>query len=148
MNLCFAERLSQDTLSSLFPIASLSKHYYSGLVTSDVYGTPVSTTLSTAVTIVFSNTVRAERSEGRHRMTPIGVLRQDHRAAVATTNLEVSGLAVVVGSEAVRAEVVGSDVVRAEVVGEIEGWFGGIKAFRLILVLEPDTRSGVHDSMS
>ena len=30
--------LSQDALSSLFPIASLSKYYYSGLVPSDVYG--------------------------------------------------------------------------------------------------------------
>ena len=62
--------VSQDTLSSLFPIASLSKYYYSGIVTrcstSDVYGTGVDTTVdaavSTVVRIVF-NTVRAERSE-------------------------------------------------------------------------------------
>ena len=60
----------QDTLPSPFPVASPSKYYYdyySGLVTrcsrSDVYGTP----LSTAVSIAFSNTVRAERSE---RPTP------------------------------------------------------------------------------
>jgi len=36
---------------------------------------PMNKTVDTAVTIGFSNTVRAERSEDRHRMTPIGVLR-------------------------------------------------------------------------
>ena len=36
----------------------------------------VSATVDTAVSIAFSNAVRAERSEDRHRMTPIGVLRQ------------------------------------------------------------------------
>ena len=66
--------LSQDTLPSPLAIGSLSQYYYSHCSTSDVYGTPVSTTIHTVVTIVFSNTVRAERSEGRHRMTPIGVL--------------------------------------------------------------------------
>ena len=35
--------LSQDILSSLFPIASLSKYYYRYWTTSDVYGTPVNT---------------------------------------------------------------------------------------------------------
>ena len=30
--------VSQDTLSSLFPIASLSKYYYRHCATSDVYG--------------------------------------------------------------------------------------------------------------
>ena len=34
----YTTELSQDTLPSPFPIASLSKYYYSGLVTSDVYG--------------------------------------------------------------------------------------------------------------
>ena len=48
---------------SLFHIASLSQYYYSGLVTSDVCGTPVSTTVS----IIFSNTVRSERND---RPTP------------------------------------------------------------------------------
>ena len=33
-------------------------------------------TVDAAVSIVFSNAVRTERSEDRHRMTPIGVLRQ------------------------------------------------------------------------
>ena len=36
----------------------------------------MSAPVDTAVTIVFSNAVRAERSEDRHRVTPIGVLRQ------------------------------------------------------------------------
>jgi len=66
--------MSQDTLPSPLPIASLSKCYYTHCTTSDVYTTPVSTTVDTAVSIVFSNTVRTERSEDRHRMTPIGVL--------------------------------------------------------------------------
>ena len=69
-----AGMLSQDTLSSLFPVASLSKYYYRYCTTPDVHGTPVSTTVSTVVTIVFSNTVRAERSDRANRMTPIGVL--------------------------------------------------------------------------
>ena len=67
--------LSQDPLPSPLPIASLSKCYYSHCTTSDVYTTPVSTTVNTTkdtvVSIAFSNTVRAERSEDRHRMTPI-----------------------------------------------------------------------------
>ena len=42
--------------------------YYTSLYTID-------TTVHTAVSIVLSNAVRAERSEDRHRMTPIGVLR-------------------------------------------------------------------------
>ena len=68
-------RLSQDTLPSPLPIASLSKCYYTHCTTSDVYTTPVSTTVNTVITIAFSNTVRAERREDRHRMTPTGVLR-------------------------------------------------------------------------
>ena len=40
--------------------------------------TPVSTSVNTAVTIAFSNTVRAERSEGRHRMTPLICLFSGH----------------------------------------------------------------------
>ena len=48
---------------SLFPIASLSKYYYSGLVTSDGYGTPDYSEYCILVSIVFSNTVRAERSD-------------------------------------------------------------------------------------
>ena len=67
--------VSQDTLPSPLAIRVLTKHYYSYCTTSDVYTTPVSTTVNTAVRIVFSNTVRAKRSEDRHRMTPIGVLR-------------------------------------------------------------------------
>ena len=67
--------LSQDILSSLFPIGSLSKYYYIDCATSNVYGTPVSTTVDTVATIVFSNTVRSKRSKDRHRMTPTGVLR-------------------------------------------------------------------------
>ena len=62
--------VSQDTLPSPFPIASLSKYDYSGLVprcsTSDVHSTPV----STAVSIVFSKTVRSERSDRPNCMTP------------------------------------------------------------------------------
>ena len=44
-------------------------------------------TIDTVVTIVFSNTVRAERSEDRHRMTPIGVLRQYTTAALNDKNV-------------------------------------------------------------
>ena len=53
--------------------------YYTYCTTSNVYlyTTPVSTSVDTAVSIVFSNTVRTERSEDRHRMTPIGVLRHE-----------------------------------------------------------------------
>ena len=49
-------------------------YYYSGLVTSDVYGTPV----STAVSIIFTNTFRSKRSDRPNRMTPIGVLVAEH----------------------------------------------------------------------
>ena len=55
--------MSQDTLPSPFPIRFLTKYYYRYCSTSDVYGTAV----SAAVTIVFSNTVRAECSD---RPTP------------------------------------------------------------------------------
>ena len=83
--------MSQDTLPSPLPIAFLSKCYYSYCATSDVYTTPVSITVNTAVsttvTIVFSNTVRTERSEDRHRMTPIGVLRQYTTADLNDKNL-------------------------------------------------------------
>jgi len=41
--------MSQDTLPSPFPISSLSKYYYSYCTTSDVYCTPVCTTVSTTV---------------------------------------------------------------------------------------------------
>ena len=41
--------LSQDTLPSPLPIGSLTKYYYSYCTTSDVYGTPVSTSVSTTV---------------------------------------------------------------------------------------------------
>ena len=55
--------MSQDTLPSPLAIGCLTKYYYSYCTTSDVHGTPVSTTVNTtidtAVTIVFSNTVRA-----------------------------------------------------------------------------------------
>ena len=68
--------MSQDTLPSLLAIGSLTKYYYSYCTTSDVYTTPVSTSGNTVITIAFSNTVRAERSEDRHRMTPIGVLHK------------------------------------------------------------------------
>ena len=47
--------LSQDTLPSPLPIASLSKHYYSYCTTSDVYGTPVSVTTTVNTTVVGSN---------------------------------------------------------------------------------------------
>ena len=82
-----AAAVSQDTLPSPLPIASLSKCYYTYCTTSDVYTTPVSTTIDTAVSIVFSNTVRTERSEDRHRMTPIGVLRQYTTADLNDKNL-------------------------------------------------------------
>ena len=72
--------LSQDTLPSPLAIGSLTKYYYSYCTTSNVYTTPVSTSVNTVITIAFSNTVRAERSEDRHRMTPICVLRQLCRA--------------------------------------------------------------------
>ena len=49
--------LSQDTLPSPLPIGSLSQYYYSHCTTSDVYGTPVTNTVNTAVTIAFSNSV-------------------------------------------------------------------------------------------
>ena len=83
--------LSQDTLSSLFPITSLSKYYYRYWTTSDVYNTPVSTTVDTVATIVFSNTVRAERSEDRHRMTPIAVLSDRLWVGGATGNRVLRG---------------------------------------------------------
>ena len=86
--------VSQDTLPSLLPIASLSKYYYSGLVTrcstSDVYGTGVDTTVdaavSTVVSIVFSNTVRfgLNAVKDRHRMTPTSVLRHGLVAVLPT----------------------------------------------------------------
>ena len=74
--------MSQDTLPSPLAIGCLTKYYYSHCATSDVYGTPVTTTVNTAVTIAFSNTVRAERSEDRHRVTPTGVCS----ALLAPTN--------------------------------------------------------------
>ena len=70
-----AVRLSQDTSPSPLAVGCLAKHCCSHCTTSDVYGTPVATTVNTAATIAFSNTVRAERSEDRHRVTPTGVLR-------------------------------------------------------------------------
>ena len=42
---------------------------YSHCATSDVCATPVGATVKTAMTIAFSNAVRAERSEDRHRLT-------------------------------------------------------------------------------
>ena len=46
-----------------------------------MYTTPGSTSVNTVMTIAFSNTVRAERSEDRHRMTPTSVLRDQYAIA-------------------------------------------------------------------
>ena len=47
----------------------------------------VDTAVDTAASIAFSNAVRAERSEDRHRVTPTGVLRQHATADLDDTNV-------------------------------------------------------------
>ena len=58
-----------------YPVPCLLLPCPSAITLTVPVGVTACTRVDTAVSIVFSNTVRAERSEDRHRMPPIGVLR-------------------------------------------------------------------------
>ena len=60
-----------------------TSYYYSN---EDIFSTHYAVR-NTVMTIAFSNTVRAERSEDRHRMTPTGVLEQYTTAALNDKNV-------------------------------------------------------------